>query len=93
LIDVVFGSGGSCRMVLIFHTAAALTGEVMQRLMTPFIEVKLQDELERDLSELAVRPRRAVRSSAASNKGACASEFLDDRQRWLPPRDAILVVP
>jgi hypothetical protein len=41
-------------MVLIFRSRpAAPTGEVMQRLMTPFIEVNLHDELERDLSDLA----------------------------------------
>ncbi len=38
------------RMVLIFCSRpVAPTGEVMQPLMTPFIEVNLRDELERDL--------------------------------------------
>jgi hypothetical protein len=54
LIDVVFGSGGSCRMALIFRSRpAAPTGEVLQPLMTPFMTVNLRDELERDLSDLA----------------------------------------
>ena len=54
LIYVVFGSGGSCRMALIFRSRpAAPTGEVVLPLMTPFIEVNLRDELERDLSDLA----------------------------------------
>ncbi|MGZ5889956.1 MAG: hypothetical protein ACXWJS_05095 [Hyphomicrobium sp.] len=54
LIDVAFGSRGSCRMVLIFRSRpAAPTGEVMQPLMTPFIEVNRRDELERGLSDLA----------------------------------------
>jgi hypothetical protein len=82
-------------MMLIFRSwPAAPILEVMQPLMTPFIEVNLRAELERDLSDLAgwgqgaqcgVAPRRT--------KGARASESLDDRQRRVRPRDACSVVP
>jgi hypothetical protein len=60
LIDVVFGSLGSCRMVLFFRSRpAAPTGQIMQPVMTTFIEVNLRDELERDLSDLAGAAKRA----------------------------------
>jgi hypothetical protein len=50
----VFGSRARCRMVLIFCSwPGGADRRVMQPLMTPFIEVNLRDELERDLSDLA----------------------------------------
>jgi hypothetical protein len=52
VIDAVYGGG--CRMMPIFRSRPATpTERALQPLMSPFMEITLRDELERDLSDLA----------------------------------------
>jgi hypothetical protein len=52
LIDAVHGGG--CRMMLIFRSRPGNpVGRALHSFMTPFMEITLRDELERDLSDLA----------------------------------------
>ena len=52
LIDAVYGSG--CRIMLVFRSRPeSLAGRALQSFMTPFMEITLRDELERDLTDLA----------------------------------------
>jgi hypothetical protein len=52
VIDAVYGGG--CRMMLIFRSRPTTpAGRALQPLMSPFMEITLRDELERDLSDLA----------------------------------------
>jgi hypothetical protein len=63
LINAVYGGG--CRIMLIFRSRSkGATGRALYPLMTPFMEISLRDELERDLSDLAsaVAARRALDS-------------------------------
>lgn len=52
LIDAAYGGG--CRITLIFRTRpTAETGRAVLPFMSPFIEIRLRDELEQDLSDFA----------------------------------------
>lgn len=52
LIDAIYGGG--CRLMLICRSRPKTApGRILQPVMTPFMEITLRDELERDLSDLA----------------------------------------
>jgi hypothetical protein len=52
LIDAIYGGG--CRISLIFRSRPETpAGRAVHPFMTPFMEITLRDELERDLSDLA----------------------------------------
>jgi hypothetical protein len=52
LIDAIHGGG--CRLMLIFRSRAETSvGKALNDFMTPIMEIRLRDELEQDLSDLA----------------------------------------
>jgi hypothetical protein len=71
LIDAVHGGG--CRMMLIFRSRPETpVGRALHPFMTPFMEITLRDELERDLADLASAVTAQAPDIAGRKRGEAA---------------------